>query len=117
MHEKLESLVISQRDRIQQQCAYLISLSIEEDFRNQFERASRSIANNFHEGYGCKYLGEKIKFFNYAKRSTREVLGMTSETWYEKTFVLDDITELRKILTEIDHQLFYLIRSLEKRNR
>ncbi len=71
--------------------------------RDQLLRASLSIMNNIAEGFDCPGKAEKIRFYQYAKRSTSEVESML--------FVLLDIKALSE--QEFDEYL-HKIRSVRK---
>lgn len=115
MEEGLEELISRQLVIVQRQCAKCVSEYRRYDFASQLERASRSISNNYHEGFATRYLGDKLRFLDYAKRSCNEVLCMLEEPWYRDAFPSDEVTDLEEILFEVDLQLFVLMRYLSKK--
>lgn len=111
--DKLDTLVPRQRDLI---AALRVRFRHRPDFVDQIMRASRSIANNYHEGYGCRYPGDKFRFVNYAKRSCSEVLTMLDEEWLKQNLPEAEHHELVSLLQSIDTQLYYFMLSIRKRH-
>ena len=115
MKESLVDLSRRQLVLIQRQCDVASEKHRRHNFASQLERASRSINNNYYEGFATRFDGDKIRFFDYAKRSCSEVLSMLEEPWYKSAFPSDEIEDLKEILVEMDRQLLALIRFFANR--
>lgn len=108
-------LVHVQLEMTHKHCILLRKKDIRCDLAHQLEKASRSISNNYHEGFATRFTGEKLKFFDYAKRSAAEVRGMLKERKYYSAVSSQEIQELDSILKEIDTQFIKLISFFKKR--
>ncbi|GGH66324.1 four helix bundle protein [Phaeocystidibacter marisrubri] len=112
---ELKQLVKIQLDELIELIAPLENTPSKRDFVDQVIRASRSISNNFNEGFGTRMIGEKLKFFDYSKRSCREVMAMMDEKWFIKWCDSQRRVRLVEVLQMIDLQLYRMIQYWRKR--
>ncbi len=82
--------------------------------KNQMLRASLSIMNNIAEGFDCPSKMEKIRFYEYVKRSSSEVESMLFVFLYMQAITEGEFERLLLNIQSIRKQMNGLIKNRKK---
>ena len=83
---------------------------------DQLRRASVSIMNNISEGWESRHIGDKLRFYDYARRSCGEVRSMSYVLLDNHFISADQQTKLCDGCIRSGKLISGLIRSTEERN-